>query len=258
MSDSTSQLPPIRTFQFDTSAVASLDSNVNQFRGDINLTQALLAMPGRLSGDGLDISMSLLYQSNVYRDAMTWNRDAPTSIAGLGWTLPATLIELDDGGAPTPGTQQYTYVSGGIPTPLAREPETSNLFAVDASLANNLEDGQPVPAALRAEFLGRGFNLSSATTSSSLISRLPTPNSRSWTEARHISWSTTHSARSSTTHLMSDGSSSMKTVTECPSEGSAHRRHRVMQLQSVTASSGAYAGPSMAGRPRPYGKVRAT
>ncbi|NTJ62043.1 hypothetical protein G6M50_12110 [Agrobacterium rhizogenes] len=163
MSDSTSQLPPIRTFQFDTSAVASLDSNVNQFRGDINLTQALLAMPGRLSGDGLDISVSLLYQSNVYRDAMTWNRDAPTSIAGLGWTLPATLIELDDGGAPTPGTRQYTYVSGGIPTPLAREPETSNLFAVDALLANDLEDGQPVPAALRAEFVRRGFNLSSAT-----------------------------------------------------------------------------------------------
>jgi hypothetical protein len=32
---------------------------------------------------GLDVSVSLLHQSNVYRDAMTWNRDAATGVVFL-------------------------------------------------------------------------------------------------------------------------------------------------------------------------------
>ena len=38
-----SQIPAIRTFQFDSSSVGDLSSSVNLFRGDINFTQTLLS-----------------------------------------------------------------------------------------------------------------------------------------------------------------------------------------------------------------------
>src|SRR5215213_165689 len=98
-----SQIPQIVTFQMDASAVGKARSNVNLFRGDVNLSQMLLKMPGRPSDPVLGVTVSLLYQSNVWRAATTWNRDAPTGVAGLGWLLPRTCITLDDGGSPTPG-----------------------------------------------------------------------------------------------------------------------------------------------------------
>jgi RHS repeat-associated protein len=155
-----SQLPAIRTFQFDSTNLGDLPSSVNLFRGDINLQQVLFSMPGRRTDDGLDVTVTLLYQSNVYRDAMTWNRDAPTGILGLGWSLSASSITLDDGGSPSPGLWQYSYVSGGSSTPLAREPETPRLFSMSAALASSLVDGQSVPASILGEFVSRGVALS--------------------------------------------------------------------------------------------------
>src|SRR3954463_6765190 len=101
--DTTTQIPDIRTFQLDSNFTSELGDSVNLFRGDINLSQQLLSMPGRMQGDGLDVNVSLLYQSNVTRDAATWNRDAPTSVVGLGWSMPATYFRLEEGTANTVG-----------------------------------------------------------------------------------------------------------------------------------------------------------
>jgi RHS repeat-associated protein len=154
------QIPPIRTFQFDQAGLGELPSSVNLFRGDINSTQKLLSMPGRAPGDGLDVTLTLLYQSNVYHDAMTWNRDAPTGILGLGWSLPLTFITFDDDGAPTAGTRSYSYSSQGTTTALVQEPSTPFLFAMDAELAGQLTDGATVPSAIVSAFAGYGLCLS--------------------------------------------------------------------------------------------------
>ena len=126
------QIPAIRTFQRDQSAFGELPSSVNLFRGDINATQKLFSMPGRTPGDGLDVTLTLLYQSNVYQDAMIWNLDAPTGTLGLGWGLPLTAIRLDDGGGPTPGTRTHSYSSQGAATALVQEPSTPFLFSMDS------------------------------------------------------------------------------------------------------------------------------
>lgn len=158
------QIPAIRTFQLDSSALGDLESSVNLFRGDINLTQTLFTMPGRTPDQGLAVSVSLLYQSNVNRDAMTWNRDAPTGVVGLGWSLPTTYIELDDCGSPTPGLWRYNYWSNGTQNQLVPEPAPPHLFAMPASLAGSLSNNQPLPAAIAAEFANRGVAISAGAT----------------------------------------------------------------------------------------------
>ena len=75
------QVPEIVTFQLDASSVGKLRNTVNLFRADVTLTQALFRMPGRDSDPSLSVSVTLLYESNVFWDAVTWNRDAPTGVA---------------------------------------------------------------------------------------------------------------------------------------------------------------------------------
>jgi hypothetical protein len=156
--DSTSsQTPAIRTFQIDSSSLGDLESSVNLFRGDINLSQTLFSMPGRTSDQGLAVSVSLLYQSNVQRDATTWNHDAPTSVVGLGWTLPTSYIELNDSDSPTPGLWRYTYWRNGTQNALVPEPDTPHLFAMPSALAVQLAEGEPLPTAIRSHFATRGI-----------------------------------------------------------------------------------------------------
>ena len=162
--DSTnSQIPAIRTFQFDSSSVGDLRSSVNLFRGDINFTQTLLSMPGRSTDDGLDVTIALLYQSNAHNDAITWNRDAPTSTLGLGWSMPVPTIMLNDTGSLVAATRSYSYASQGISTDLAREPDTPFVFSMDGALAGSLVDGAVVPATIVAAFGAAGLPLSAST-----------------------------------------------------------------------------------------------
>ena len=162
-----SQIPAIRTFQFDSSSVGDLSSSVNLFRGDINFTQTLLSMPGRTAGVNLDLTLSLLYQSNVHEDAITWNRDAPTGALGLGWSMPAPTIVLNDAGSLMPATRSYGYVSQSISTDLAREPTTPFVFSMAGALADSLANGGTVPAAVVAAFGAHGLVLSPASRVSS-------------------------------------------------------------------------------------------
>ncbi|WP_321807418.1 RHS repeat-associated core domain-containing protein [Burkholderia sp. BCC1993] len=162
-----SQIPAIRTFQFDSSSVGDLSSSVNLFRGDINFTQTLLSMPGRTAGDNLDLTLSLLYQSNVHEGAITWNRDAPTGALGLGWTMPAPTIVLNDAGSLMPATRSYCYVSQSISTDLAREPTTPFVFSMNGTIADSLVNGGTVPAAAVAAFGANGLVLSPASRVSS-------------------------------------------------------------------------------------------
>ena len=154
------QPPHVRTFQIDRASAGELASSVNLFRGDVNLSQSLFTLPGR-SDDGLGVAISISYQSNVAREATTWNAEAPTGVLGLGWGLPLTWIEAERGGAPPPATRQYVFHDNGSPNQLFRQPIVPALFTMSGDLAGALRDGAAVPAAIVGQFRAQGLALSS-------------------------------------------------------------------------------------------------
>ncbi len=150
-------IPAIRTFQLDSTSVGQLAAAVNLFRGDVNIPQDLFSLPGRQAGDGMDVTLTLMYQSNVFRSATTWNRDSPTGVLGLGWDLPLTYIAAASSGSPDPQTRTYVYYDNGTPNALIQQPQLHALFAIPATVANSLTSGQPITAQLRSSFLDNGL-----------------------------------------------------------------------------------------------------
>jgi large repetitive protein len=159
-------IPAIRTFQFDSTSIGSLATAVNLFRGDVNIPQNLFTLPGRRSGSGMDLNVTILYQSNVFRQAVLWNRDAPTGVLGLGWSLPLTYIQAIDNGSPDPDTRTYVLSDNGNPNQLVRQPQQHFLFTIRATIANTLQNGQPVAQQVRALFLQHGLPLDPGATAS--------------------------------------------------------------------------------------------
>jgi RHS repeat-associated protein len=160
--------PPIRSFQYDGCAIGSLSSSVNLFRGDLNLPQPLFTLPGRSKHSGLDLSVALMYESNVHRDAGMWNRDAPTGVLGLGWSLPLTWIAAQSNGSPAVETRSYAYYDNGSSDTLVQQPQLPLLFTMDGSLASQLQDGAPVPSDVLDQFRSHGLPLSSSATVASV------------------------------------------------------------------------------------------
>ncbi|AKJ04550.1 RHS repeat-associated protein [Archangium gephyra] len=150
--------PSIRGFQLDATSVGDVRSNVNLFRGDVNLSQPLFTMPGRSDDQALDVSVTLLYQSNVTLQAWSWNRAQPTGVLGLGWSLPLERIELRSG--LTPESRQYQVVTQGSGAELIAEPQAPGLFSLATSEASGLVDGAVVPAGLVSGFARFGTVLS--------------------------------------------------------------------------------------------------
>ncbi|MGH3873103.1 MAG: RHS repeat-associated core domain-containing protein [Pseudonocardiaceae bacterium] len=153
-------IPRIRTFQFDGGGIGDLSNAVNLFRGDVNLNQTLVTLPGANQGAGLDIELAIQYQSNVTRQATTWNRDSPTGVVGLGWSLPLTYIAARSGGSPVAATRRYVLYDSGIPNSLTRQPVAPVLFRVSASVKDSLHTGKQVPAEVLTAFHDHGLVLS--------------------------------------------------------------------------------------------------
>ncbi|MEM8596954.1 MAG: hypothetical protein AAGF76_10850, partial [Pseudomonadota bacterium] len=164
MKDSANQdAPAIRTFQFAGVPKGVVGSDVNQFRGDVNMTQPLFTLPGRGQGSGLDVTVSLQYQSNVFEDGQTRNLEAPTGVLGLGWTLPLSRIEAAETHAAAPAAQRYTLHDNGVSSALERQAVAPVVMALDGGLASGLTDGAAVSSDLRAAFLNHGLALSEST-----------------------------------------------------------------------------------------------
>src|SRR5581483_10501858 len=106
----TASIPQIKTFQFDQDSTGTIQKSVNLFRGEASFPLTLISLPGPA---GLDVHVTLLYQSNVQNIVNTWNRDAATSIVGAGWTLPAEQIAVNTKGTGTPGDKEYYLFSQG-------------------------------------------------------------------------------------------------------------------------------------------------
>jgi len=121
MGPTLSQVPPLRSFEFDKSAVGNIQNSVNQFRGSVALPIDLLTLPGR---EGLDVKITAVYSSVVQRAADTWNLDAPTGILGLGWDLPFAFIAIDKRGGGSDLGSVFYLVNGGSASPMVKTGET--------------------------------------------------------------------------------------------------------------------------------------
>lgn len=107
--------PSLRGFQLDGSAIGDAANSVNLFRGDVNLPLRLVHLAGP---HGLDVAVAAHYGSNVAQQVDCWNRDAPTGILGLGWSLPYDVISFEGGGTASWLEGRFVLTTGGSRHPL--------------------------------------------------------------------------------------------------------------------------------------------
>ena len=124
--------PSIRGFQLDGSAIGDAAKSVNLYRGDVNLPLQLVSLAGP---HGLNVSLSAYYGSNVGQQVTTCNRDAPTSILGLGWSLPFDHIAFEGNGTASWLQGRFTLTTGGNAHPLTLLSYTGTAAAGDESLS---------------------------------------------------------------------------------------------------------------------------
>ncbi len=118
-----SEVPAIRSFEFDKNAIGNIKSSVNKFRGSVSLPMDFLTLPGR---EGLDVKLSALYSSSIRNNLDTWNLEAPTGILGLGWQMPIEMIAVDKAGSGSTTSDTYYLVSNGSANPMVKTGESSD------------------------------------------------------------------------------------------------------------------------------------
>ncbi len=92
-------------------APGSIDpGTINLATGDLSFPLNLVSIPGR---QGLDISLSITYNSNIQNIVDTWNMDAPTGVLGLGWSFPENKVIRDSKGTGTGSDDTYYLISEG-------------------------------------------------------------------------------------------------------------------------------------------------
>lgn len=152
-------IPAIKTFQFDSSGIGNLKNSVNLFRGDVNLTQSLISLPGPLGKKELDVNVSILYQSNIAENVLKWNLDAPTGVLGLGWDMPLEKISMNNNNSPTKETNVYYYESGGSKNQLIRELTNPFITNLDSNMEAYLANDSRLHPLLHENLVGKGINV---------------------------------------------------------------------------------------------------
>lgn len=125
-------VPAIRTFQFDPDGIGVVRNSVNLFRGDVSYPLQLASLPGR---NGLDLTLQMVYDSNVRKQVETWNLDAPTGIAGLGWAYPLDSIVVEKGSTASSSDDTFYLQSSsgaGQLVPIAKNGDGSWTFQLSA------------------------------------------------------------------------------------------------------------------------------
>ena len=160
-SQNTFEVPSIQPFQLDPGGNGEVANSVNLFRGDLNLPLNLVTLPGR---NGLNVAVSIMYRSDVKGSVNTWNRDAPTGVVGLGWSLPLDAIVAEVNGSGTRDDTDYYYVQGEGTNQLRRSPYRWQRGVLDNTFAKTLDAGGQVSDALRQSFGAQTLLLSAQAT----------------------------------------------------------------------------------------------
>ena len=113
---SASAAPEKDIFSLEGNVSGMLTNSVNTFSGEVSFSLPLVSLPGR---GGLNASVSLFYNSaGVEQMADIWNREAPTSIVGLGWQINLPKIVVDHKQTGIRDDDVYYLVEGGSSSPL--------------------------------------------------------------------------------------------------------------------------------------------
>lgn len=104
-----------KAFTLSSDQTGVLESSLNLFTGDVQFPIQLVNLPGR---NGMDVDVSIHYNSNVHPVANTWNAEAPTGVAGLGWSFDFPRIIVDNKMTGTREDDTYYVVDGGGPNKL--------------------------------------------------------------------------------------------------------------------------------------------
>jgi RHS repeat-associated protein len=157
----TTDIPAIRTFQFEAEAVGALSKSVNLFRGAVNHSQTLLTLPGRPGRKELAVNVTLLYQSNVHDVVTRRNLESPTGVLGVGWDLPLECIFVEVQGTASAATRTYYWQSAGTTTRMVRQGPTyqAPLFTSTAITPQDLQ-GPGISPNLQQVFAAHGLALS--------------------------------------------------------------------------------------------------
>jgi len=118
--------PGVHGGQIDDGGLGDVGSNVNLFRGEVNLSLPLVEIAGR---NGLGVSVSAFYASNVRAQTQTWNLSAPTGLLGVGWNLDFERIVVVDQRTGDNMDDAFYWVSGGSATRLYRIGESAGVVS---------------------------------------------------------------------------------------------------------------------------------
>jgi large repetitive protein len=115
-----SQIPAIRTFQFDESAIGQIKNGVNYFRGSLQMPIDLVQLTGR---EGLDVKVTIAYNSSIKNEIDAWNSEAPTGVIGLGWEMPSEYISVVKAGSGSSNSDSFYLLANGSANPLVKTSE---------------------------------------------------------------------------------------------------------------------------------------
>lgn len=146
-------VPEINPFQLDGGGIGGIARSVNLFRGDVGFDLGLVSLPGR---NGLDVSVSAHYRSNVGTAAAARNLEAPTGALGLGWTLPFDRIIVQTSGSGAPGDWTFALVHDDAANRLYRTTRRWRRGTLPVSVVSIL-DTETMAGDLRKAFLKQGL-----------------------------------------------------------------------------------------------------
>lgn len=158
--------PQLLPDQFEAVKVGDLGKQVNMFRGDLILPHSLFTLPGKPDDSAYQVEFTLTYQSNVNQQVGQWNRDAPTSVLGAGWSMPEDRIEMSSGSGLGCGARSYTLVQNGVGNqlvPIAPGQPVPTRAQLGAAVLADLAPGT-VASSVVAAFLSQGLALGASAT----------------------------------------------------------------------------------------------
>lgn len=93
------------------SQLGSLQNSVNLYTGQVGFPMTVASLPGR---GGLAPQVTIQYNSSGVKQMVnTWNREAPTGVIGLGWSLEFPRIICDHNQTGTRHDDTFYLVEGG-------------------------------------------------------------------------------------------------------------------------------------------------